>query len=96
MKTKTFATLLTLFFIISIYFPNANAEDYTQIGLPEGAKARLGKGIIYDIQLSHDGTKLAIASSIGVWLYDVNSRRETPLISAHTDTVTHVAFSPRW
>ncbi len=94
MKTKTFATLLTLIFIISIYFPVANAEDYTQIGLPEGAKARLGKGIIYDIQLSHDGTKLAIASSIGVWLYDVNTRRETALISAHTDTVTHVAFSP--
>ncbi|MXV77511.1 PQQ-binding-like beta-propeller repeat protein [Candidatus Poribacteria bacterium] len=94
MKSKTFTTLLTLFFIILIYLPIANAEDYTQIGLPEGAKARLGKGIIYDIQLSHDGTKLAIASSIGVWLYDVNTRRETALISAHTDTVTHVAFSP--
>lgn len=94
MKPKTFTIFLTLFFIILIYFTNANAEDYTQIGLPEGAKARLGKGIINDIQLSHDGTKLAIASSIGVWLYDVNSRRETALISTHTDTVTHVAFSP--
>ena len=94
MKIKTFAPFLTLLFIITIYFPNANAEDYTQIGLPEGAIARLGKGFINDVQLSHDGTKLAIASSIGVWLYDVNTRRETALISGHTDTVTHVAFSP--
>lgn len=94
MKIKKFATLLTLLFSITIYLPNTNAEDYTQIGLPEGAKARLGKGIINDVQLSHDGTKLAIASSIGVWLYDVNTRRETALISGHTDTVTHVAFSP--
>ena len=94
MKIKTFVTFLTLLFIITIYFPNANAEDYTQIGLPEGAIARLGRGIINDVQLTHDGTKLAIASSIGVWLYDVNTRRETALISGHTDTVTHVAFSP--
>ena len=94
MKIKKFATLLTLLFSITIYLPNANAEDYTQIGLPEGAKARLGKGIINDVQLTHDGTKLAIASSVGVWLYDVNTRRATALISGHTDTVTHVAFSP--
>ncbi len=94
MKIKTFATLLTLLFSITIYIPNANAEDYRQIDLPEGAKARLGKGIIKDVKLSHDGTTLAIASSIGVWLYDVNTRRETALISGHTDTVTHVAFSP--
>ena len=94
MKTKTFATLLTLFFIISINFPHANAEDYTQIGLPEGAKARLGKGALNDMQLTHDGKKLAIASSIGVWLYDVNTGNETALISGHTDVVRHVAFSP--
>ncbi len=94
MKIKKFATFLILLFSITIYLPNANAEDYTQIGLPEGAKARLGKGIINDVKLSHDGTTLAIASSIGVWLYDVNTRRETALISGHTDTVTHVAFSP--
>lgn len=94
MKIKTFSFLLTLFFIMTFCLPKTHAEDYTQIGLPEGAKARLGKGIINDVQLSHDGTKLAIASSIGVWLYDVNTLRETALISGHTDTVTHVAFSP--
>ena len=29
-----------------------------------------------------------------MWLYDVNTGNETALISGHTDTVTHVAFSP--
>ena len=94
MKIKTFSTLLILFFIITFYLPKTHAVDYTQLHLPEGAKARLGKGTINDVQLSHDGTKLAIASSIGVWLYDVSAGEETPLISGHTDVVRKVVFSP--
>ncbi len=62
--------------------------------MPNEAKARIGKGIINDIQLSQDGTRLAIASSIGVWLHDVNTGIETSLISGHADSVRLVAFSP--
>ena len=51
----------------------ANQRDYTGWGLPESAKARLGKGTFTDMQLSRDGTRLAIASSTGVWLYDVST-----------------------
>ena len=51
----------------------ANQNDYTSWGLPEGAKARIGKGTFTDMQLSRDGTRLAIASSTGVWLYDVST-----------------------
>ena len=46
------------------------------------------------MQLSTDGTRLAVASSIGVWLYDVHTGHETALITGHTETVMHVAFSP--
>lgn len=80
--------------LLTLFLTNTFAEDYTQISLPEGAKARLGKGVITDMQLSADGTRLAIASSIGVWLYDVNTGHETALITGHTTTVMHVAFSP--
>ena len=44
MKTKTFATLLTLLFIITVYFHNANAEDYTQVGYQMEQKHDLEKG----------------------------------------------------
>lgn len=38
---------------------SADKGDYTRWNLPEGAKRRLGKGIINDMQLSPDGTRLA-------------------------------------
>lgn len=94
MKARRFSILLTLFLLSMLFLTNTFAEDYTQLSLPEGAKARLGKGVITDIQFSPDNTRLAIASSIGVWLYDVSSGTETVLITRHTDVVMHVAFSP--
>ncbi len=94
MKTKLFSIFLILFIFFTLYPLNSFAQDYTQFSLPEGAKARLGKGILNDMQLSPDGNQLAIASSIGVWLYDVNTGDETAFLSGHTDAVRHVAFSP--
>ena len=88
MKTKLFATLSTLF------LTNTFAQDYTQLNLPEGAKARLGKGKINEIQYSPDGTRLAVAGSIGVWLYDVATFREPALLTGHTEVVWSLAFSP--
>ncbi|MDE0314183.1 MAG: WD40 repeat domain-containing protein [Candidatus Poribacteria bacterium] len=93
MKTKLFSTFLTLLFFSTQFLLNTFAEDYTQLNLPEGARARLGKGVLNDMQISPDSTKLAIASSIGVWLYDVNTGDETALLSGHTDAVMHVEFS---
>ena len=69
--------------------------DTSTWGLPEGAKARLGKGTIEDIKYSPDGKMLAVASSIGVWLYDTeNAYQEVALLIGHTSTVNSVAFSP--
>ncbi|MDE0635083.1 MAG: WD40 repeat domain-containing protein [Candidatus Poribacteria bacterium] len=94
MKSKLFSMFLTLLIFSTPFLSNTFAQDYTQLNLPEGAKARLGKGVLNDMQISPDNTKLAIASSIGVWLYDINTGDETALISGHTDVVRHVAFSP--
>ena len=94
MKARRFSILLTLFLLSMLFLTNTFAEDYTQRNLPQGAKARLGKGVINDIQLSSDNTRLAIASSIGVWLYDLHTGSETALLTGHTGNVMHVAFSP--
>ena len=49
----------------------------TAIALPEGAIARLGKGKIsnedHTVQFSPDGMLLAVATSIGVYLYDAQT-----------------------
>ena len=73
--------------------------DYTRWNLPEGAKRRLGKGVLSDMKVSPDGTRLAIASSSGIWLYDVNAkekmnRTEIALLTGHKGAVRHLTFSP--
>ena len=88
---KTTVTLLILFVLFS---PSASAQDYTQWGLPEGATARLGKGSINEIHFSPDGTRLAVAISIGIWLYDTMTYQEVALLTGHTDDVRSVVFSP--
>ena len=66
LKMKTIALIL-----FSLFSLNTFAQDYTQWGLPEGAKMRLGKGRLSgSIAYSPDGTRLAVASNIGIWLYD--------------------------
>ncbi|RKU27976.1 hypothetical protein C6497_10400 [Candidatus Poribacteria bacterium] len=62
--------------------------------LPEGAKARIGKGWIDEIEYSPDGTLLAVVSSIGIWLYDAHTGQELDLLIRHSVQVQSVAFSP--
>ena len=74
---------------------NIYAQDYTRWSLPEGSKARFGKGhITGSIAYSPDGTRLAMASSIGSWIYDAHTGEELALLTGHTRSVTSVSFSP--
>ena len=57
--------------------------DYTRMNLPIGAKRRLGKGILNDMELSPDGSRLAISGSGGIWLYDVQKGNEIAFITEH-------------
>ena len=69
-------------------------NHYTQENLPEGAKTRLGKGSINDIQFSPDSTQLAVASSIGIWIYDTRTGEELNLLTGHRGSVSSIAYSP--
>ena len=80
--------------LLRLFLCSSPAQDYTKLGLPEGAKARLGKGTINDITYSPDGTRLAIAGSIGIWIYDTATFQEIALLTGHTGPVECVAFSP--
>ncbi len=62
--------------------------------LPDGAKTRIGKGRVNKISYSPDGKRLAVASSIGVWIYDANSGKELDLLTEKTDWVKSIAFNP--
>ena len=71
--------------------------DYMQWKLPEGAKLRFGKGhITGNIAYLPDGNRLAVASSIGIWIYDVRpgKEKEVDLFTGHIGTVLALGFSP--
>ena len=96
MKLKVFFSLM--FLIVSMFLcvsdTTAENEPHTQWGLPDGAKARLGKGGINDITCSSDGALLAVASNIGIWIYDVQTREALSLLTGHIGAVDRIAFSP--
>ena len=72
-------------------------EDRTKWKLPKGAKARFGKGhITGNIAYSPDGNRLAVATSIGIWIYDVRpgKEKEVDLFTGHIGDVLALAFSP--
>ncbi|MYF97630.1 sigma-70 family RNA polymerase sigma factor, partial [Candidatus Poribacteria bacterium] len=73
---------------------NDFVQDSTKWKLPEGAKARLGKGCIFDMAYSPDGTMLAAAGTIGIWLYDGRTGEELNLLIEPMESVSTVAFSP--
>lgn len=69
-------------------------QDYTRWNLPEGAKVRLVPGAINDIQFSPDGTQLAVASSIGIWIYDAHTGEELNLLLGHKGSVSSITYFP--
>ena len=103
MKTKAFYLNLLLKVLLlgifsTLYLPNSFAQNYTQMSLPKGAKARLGKGNIEKMLYSPDGNVLAVVSAIGIWVYDAKTYQELVLIPARVDlydgvTSGSIAFS---
>ena len=92
---RTRFLILTMFFLLMLFQANAAAQNYTQWHLPDGAKARIGKGIITgNTQYAPDGSLIAVASSIGVWLYNAETHETVNLLTGHTEAVSAVAFSP--
>ena len=83
MRSTQFSILIVLV-ILSLFSLNLFAQSYTQFSLPDGAKARFGKGYISgNVAYSPDGTRLAVASSIGIWLYDTVTHQEVALLTGH-------------
>ena len=66
-------------------------KDLSQSELPKMAKARFGKGGINAIQFSPDGTRLAVGTDIGVWMYNMETGEEKFLFQGMCQSL---AFSP--
>ena len=87
-------TVAALLMFLVLFLPTAPAQEDTQLNLPEGAVARLGKGKVSEVLYSPDGTWLAVVSSIGIWFYDTSTYRAVALLRGSSDRVNSVVFSP--
>lgn len=94
-KTGLFYIILLL---IMEFLPNWSlAQDQTQEHFSEGAKMRLGKGRINDIQFSPNGRQFAVSTAIGIWMYDAHTGEELSVMAVlpgEGRAVTAIAFSP--
>ena len=87
----TFTTLL-----LTITFSTI-AQEQTQLrfGLPEGAIARLGNGSVKQIHYSPDGTQLAIATSIGTWIYDTTTWQPIHHLTDEDRSIRGIDYHPQ-
>ena len=90
MRYLIFPCLLVLILFLS----NGYTQDWTTWSLPEGAKRRIGKGDISYLRFSPDGNRLAVSTTIGIWMYDAHTGAELALFTGHTEEVKDIAFSP--
>ena len=77
----------------------ANHQNSQKWELPDGAFVRFGKGVMGGsdraITFSPDGKHLAVASGIGIWIYNVETARELVLFNVgHATLIRSVAYSP--
>ena len=95
-KSRLFNLALLLVCVLCVQ--TSRAQDDNPFNLPEGARARLGKGAInggWDpVAYSSDGTRLAVASDLGIWLYDAHASTELALLTDHITRVSSVVFAP--
>ena len=89
-RKTPFLTLLTFFIVSTFYLPLL----FAQSPLLEGAKEWFGKGRIYDVKYSPDGTRLAVASSEGIWIYDAATYQLLSFLKEYETDLKRIVFSP--
>ena len=95
MKKTLFSIFWLLLIVSMLCLSDAFAQEYTQWALPEDAIARLGKGRIEDMQYSPDGTILAVATTIGIWIYDTETYQERSLLVHNNKGVEKISFDAK-
>ena len=92
---KLIHKFILISFCFSIFIIQyANAQESTYTNLPEGAKLRIGKGTLGEIAYFPDGTRFAVATSIGIWVYDSITGKELYQLTDYSNGVYSIRFSP--
>ena len=89
--------LISVLFSLNSFAQDSSSLQLNLLNLPEGAKARFGKGKdgFGAVAYSPDG-RLAVANNIGIWFYDTATYQEVALLTGYGYgyEVLSLAFSP--
>lgn len=69
-------------------------SNETTWALPDGAIARFGQGFIYDMTFSPDNASLAVGTSVGVWMYELDALQPVTLFETERGMISNIVFSP--
>ena len=86
MKQRMFSFTVLISAVLCLWTGMAFGQPF-----PDKPMARLGKGTISDAAYSPDGKLLAVAGSLGVWLYDAQDLTEVGLLEGASQ---HIVISP--
>ena len=70
------------------------SRDTATWELPDGAIARVGPGLIYDMAFSPDNASLAVGTRVGVWMYELDTMQPVILFETERGMISNVVLSP--
>ena len=91
---KIYLLLIAFLLTISLSSSNIFAQGFAKQYLPKDARARFGRGWVKDIKFSPYGNQLAVATTIGVWIYDIQTGTDTNLFEDIMGGANAVSYSP--
>ena len=102
MKNRLFSVLMAIFLALPFFtcsLPQDSLEDPQPEYLPVNVKIAPGEITLFDIKFSPDGTHLAIATDIGILLYNTHAYDKPNLLKGHkfeegTGKIWSIAFCP--
>ena len=90
---KIYLLVVTYLLISTLFLSNVYAQEHSELDLPDGAKARFGKGWVRDIEFSPDGNQLAVATTTGIWIYDSYTGKQINRFEGHMGGANAVSYS---
>ena len=90
---KVYLLGLVVLLAICPFLPNVFAQEGTRWYLPEGATARYGKGWINDIEFSSDANLISVATTIGIWTYDLHTGNAVNLFTGDMSGANAISYA---
>ena len=85
---------LSILCYITLIVPVSFSQHILENNLPAFVEERLGKGWIQDIEFSPNGDNFAVATTIGIWIYNSRTGSEVHRFEGIMGGANAISYSP--